>query len=64
MSDKEQAKTVCKTIFHPLFWVDLFKKVPLFRAGLFGAANQIRTGDLVLTKDVLYHLSHSSIPNM
>ena len=25
-----------------------------------GAANQIRTGDLVLTKDVLYHLSHSS----
>ena len=27
---------------------------------IFGAANQIRTGDLVLTKDVLYHLSHSS----
>ena len=27
---------------------------------LFGAANQIRTGDLILTKDVLYHLSHSS----
>ena len=26
----------------------------------FGAANQIRTGDLILTKDVLYHLSHSS----
>ena len=26
-----------------------------------GAANQIRTGDLILTKDVLYHLSHSSI---
>ena len=32
-------------------------KKPVF----FGAANQIRTGDLVLTKDVLYHLSHSSI---
>ena len=30
--------------------------------GLFlGAANQIRTGDLVLTKDVLYHLSYNSI---
>ena len=29
--------------------------------GIFGAANQIRTGDLILTKDVLYHLSHSSI---
>ena len=26
-----------------------------------GAANQIRTGDLVLTKDVLCLLSHSSI---
>ena len=25
-----------------------------------GAANRTRTGDLVLTKDVLYHLSHSS----
>ena len=28
---------------------------------LLGAANQIRTGDLVLTKDVLCLLSHSSI---
>ena len=27
----------------------------------FGAANRIRTGDLVLTKDVLYLLSHSSM---
>ncbi len=27
---------------------------------LTGAANQIRTGDLVLTKDALYRLSHSS----
>ena len=27
----------------------------------FGAATQIRTGDLILTKDVLYQLSHSSI---
>ena len=27
---------------------------------LLGAANQIRTGDLVLTKDVLCLLSHSS----
>ncbi len=29
----------------------------------FGAATQIRTGDLILTKDVLYQLSHSSIFN-
>ena len=28
---------------------------------LSGAVNQIRTGDLVLTKDVLYLLSHNSI---
>ena len=27
---------------------------------LFGATTQIRTGDLVLTKDALYQLSHSS----
>ena len=30
-------------------------------SGLLGAATQIRTGDLILTKDVLYQLSHSSI---
>ena len=29
-------------------------------SGFFGAATQIRTGDLILTKDVLYQLSHSS----
>ena len=28
---------------------------------LFGAATRIRTGDLILTKDVLYQLSHSSV---
>lgn len=27
----------------------------------FGAVNRIRTGDLVLTKDVLCHLSHNSM---
>ena len=27
----------------------------------FGAATRIRTGDLILTKDVLYQLSHSSV---
>ena len=30
-------------------------------SGLSGAATQIRTGDLILTKDVLYQLSHSSV---
>ena len=28
-----------------------------------GAADQIRTGDLILTKDALYLLSYSSITN-
>ena len=28
---------------------------------IFGAASQIRTGDLILTKDALYRLSYSSI---
>ena len=28
---------------------------------LFGAATQIRTGDLILTKDALYRLSYNSI---
>ncbi len=27
-----------------------------------GAATRIRTGDLILTKDALYQLSHSSVP--
>ena len=29
-----------------------------------GAASQNRTDDLILTKDVLYRLSHSSEPNV
>ena len=33
-----------------------------FPSGLSGAATRIRTGDLILTKDVLYQLSHSSVP--
>ena len=32
-------------------------------SGLSGAATRIRTGDLILTKDVLYQLSHSSMPS-
>ena len=31
------------------------------RSASVGAATQIRTGDLILTKDVLYQLSHSSV---
>ena len=37
------------------------KSAPAIAKALYGAVNQIRTGDLVLTKDVLYHLSHNSI---
>ncbi len=43
---------------NPSEWIKIkhFRRSALF----FGAANQIRTGDLILTKDVLCHLSHSS----
>lgn len=51
-----------------LFCFISYKKLPnaLFtkRTGEFkktGAANRIRTGDLILTKDVLCQLSHSSV---
>ncbi len=40
------------------------KKIPLKRNGFkgicYGAARQIRTADLILTKDALYQLSYSS----
>lgn len=36
------------------------KKSHAFAHDFYGADNQIRTGDLVLTKDVLYLLSHIS----
>ena len=36
------------------------QKTPLERVVCSGAATQIRTGDFILTKDVLYQLSHSS----
>ena len=36
------------------------KKDPKKPSGLFGAGNQNRTDDLVITNDVLYRLSHTS----
>ena len=41
-------------------WRIQTKNAPYWVRFLFGAATQIRTGDLILTKDVLYQLSHSS----
>ena len=38
---------------------DIIKPRPLMRSG-FGAGNQNRTDDLVITNDVLYRLSHTS----
>ena len=55
-------------VFRPKTDTVIKKKIPrnltVSRENL-GAAIQIRTGDLILTKDVLYHLSHSSmlVPN-
>ena len=37
------------------------KRTPDWVSFAFGAATRIRSGDLILTKDVLYQLSHSSI---
>ena len=37
------------------------QKPSSFDEGFIGAATRIRTGDLILTKDVLYQLSHSSM---
>ena len=37
------------------------KPVTIEITGFFGAVTQIRTGDLILTKDALYRLSYNSI---
>ena len=37
------------------------KTAAAIAAAVFGAANQNRTDDLILTKDALYHLSYSSV---
>ncbi len=44
--------------------IDAKTPPPCWARELFGAATQIRTGDLILTKDVLYQLSHSSVCNV
>ena len=38
------------------------KAALLLQSGNSGAANQSRTDDLILTKDVLYQLSYNSVP--
>ena len=50
------------SFFTNLYFVEYKTKTTIF-GGFSGAANRIWTGDLVLTKDVLYLLSHSSIWN-
>mgnify|MGYP007081755293 CR=1 FL=1 len=47
--------------FNPLIGLQKEKRYSLSTAFLFGADTGIRTRDLVLTKDVLYLLSHISI---
>ena len=49
--------------FIPPARVDLVKK-PRFREVFSGATNRNRTDDLVITNDVLCHLSYSSIPTV
>ena len=38
------------------------ERLAVFTTSLSGAGNQIRTDDLVITNDVLYQLSYTSIP--
>lgn len=45
----------------PFVWHKQKRELPLLQFPACGADSQIRTGDLVLTKDVLYLLSHISI---
>ena len=42
----------------------LKEKTPRFKPERSGAASQIRTGDLILTKDALYRLSYSSMDSL
>ena len=48
------------TIWHILYIVVQYKKTTKY-GGFLGAAERIWTADLILTKDVLYLLSHSSM---
>ncbi len=42
---------------------DIVQKTPLhqYEAKVFGATDPVRTGDLLITSELLYQLSHSSI---
>ena len=52
-----------KTGFYPKSSGNITKepKNLMFHGSKVGAADQIRTGDLILTKDALYRLSYSSV---
>ena len=45
----------------PFLFMEMKKSRTLSHSGFFGAAGRTRTADLVITNDVLYHLSYSSI---
>jgi hypothetical protein len=46
----------------PVTWVILKKKdPPVVGLSIYGAGNQIRTGDLILGKDTLYQLSYARL---
>ncbi len=56
-------KDIISEIYHPFGKERITLKKLLEKSqGVFsGAVRQTRTADLILTKDVLYHLSHNSI---
>ena len=47
--------------YHPFFSEKNAQKNQPFLTGFTGADTQIRTGDLILTKDALYRLSYISV---
>ena len=60
MNKTKDRRAIPSVFLYPLHLRYKTQKSTSFEV-LFGAATQIRTGDLILTKDVLYQLSHSSI---
>ncbi len=55
---------LCPLITYPSFELDKKLCNPIGLLNFFGAGNQNRTDDLVITNDVLYRLSHTSIIQM
>ena len=62
VNEVQNRNQILSCIRERIFCLSAKNKTPtLLHRGIIGAANQNRTDDLILTKDVLYQLSHSSV---